>query len=601
MVTFTPFLYHCDTDVKMTTQAPPKPDPAAIYLQSKINAAIITSLSFSPSSKSGAGAAAPVVEVSAGEYNFGASDLNIYAASKGLTLVAKDDVGGIDGANMSAGGGVGCCGGGCGGDGSSSTSDGGVKLIFYPGYGVHIRDSVRVKVTGNFSIDYSPPWLNRVAGITLQLTNSSDCVIEGLTILSSPSMAITAFNGDGGHTFRGITYVGAADIPQSPSVGRRGNMSVSRDAMHFSDLRRGPMVENSFIGFSGDDFFNIHSSFMVLLECTSPSECLVLNCGCAPAINRTRPLYGANCPFATVRPGDHISFFTWPAADMIFHPVGGKNSSAHVQIQSVGEIAQPSLVQQQRMAEISNIMSGGGNTSGPWVQWLNSSFPCTASVLWNVTLKSPLSNSVYSSLQSGGSGISSSKSRRRSSRIINDRLGSSAVAVTSTVGPIILTVDELGSANALLRNNTFSQSACNIGRLKSEGSRVTNNTFMQATLRNLEVTPLLQYFEGPLHKLGNIDISNNIFIGEGAHPVHCGPLCERRVNISILSLPPYLVKSQNINFSRSQKETGTTTTTTTTTVSCFDLVGTPHECYGCPDCSRPSPWANVTMHNNLFG
>ena len=29
-------------------------------------------------------------------------------------------------------------------------------------------------------------------------------------------------------------------------------------ARHFSDLRRGPLVEDSVVGFSGDDFFNVH-------------------------------------------------------------------------------------------------------------------------------------------------------------------------------------------------------------------------------------------------------------------------------------------------------------------------------------------------------
>ena len=33
----------------------------------------------------------------------------------------------------------------------------------------------------------------------------------------------------------------------------------------------GPVVEQSRVGFSGDDFFNVHSSFAVVLECPTPA------------------------------------------------------------------------------------------------------------------------------------------------------------------------------------------------------------------------------------------------------------------------------------------------------------------------------------------
>ena len=85
---------------------------------------------------------------------------------------------------------------------------------------------------GPFAVDYSPAWTRRTAGVTFQLTNSSDCAVDGLTILSSPTMAVTGFNGGGGHTFRRLAF--------APPRGN-ATVTVSRDAMHFSDLRRGPV------------------------------------------------------------------------------------------------------------------------------------------------------------------------------------------------------------------------------------------------------------------------------------------------------------------------------------------------------------------------
>ena len=90
----------------------------------------------------------------------------------------------------------------------------------------------------------------------------------------------------------------------------------------------------------------------------------------------------------------------------------------------------------------------------------------------------------------------------------------------------IVTIDTIASAGTRIMHNTFLHNDCNLGRFKSSGGVIQDNTFQQANKANLEITPLPQWFEGPVH-VQNILIADNVFIGEGPIlPVHCGPLCE---------------------------------------------------------------------------
>ena len=118
-------------------------------------------------------------------------------------------------------------------------------------------------------------------------------------------------------------------------------MVARRDALHFSDLRRGPTVVDSVVGHSGDDFFNVHNTLLLVLNCTSPTSCVVIEphvtCG-GPDINR--PLYGCNSVMSTVRSGDHLSFFAWPEADMVATQLGSANGAG---ISSATPVADPTI------------------------------------------------------------------------------------------------------------------------------------------------------------------------------------------------------------------------------------------------------------------
>ena len=403
-----------------------------------------------------------------------------------------------------------------------------VKLWFAPGFGVHIKDSVGVSV-GNWSVDYDPPWTHRTAGLTYQLTNCTDVVTEDLTIVSAPQMAITAFLGGGGHVFRRVRF--------APGAGATN--VASQDAMHFTDLRRGPLVEDSVVGFSGDDFFNVHNSLMLVLDCPSPRVCVLINPHTGQA-NPDRPLYGGYTAMRTVKPADHLSFYGWPAEDVKF-PDLGQAGAVSAEIAAVTAVAVGS-VDAALQAKLSAVGEAVVNhTGGGWTEWTNTSFaPNTGGWLWRVELAAPLPARAYSALTADPRGVA---------------------------GPAVVSVDEQSSAGAVIRNNVFSHTACNLGRFKSPGGSIEGNSFSHASLRNLELTELLQYYEGPV-RLDGIVVRGNTFSGAGPDPIHCGPLCERHV-----------VRNGNA-------------------VQCLALAGTPQACEGCPDCSAPTAWATAAVSNN---
>ena len=83
----------------------------------------------------------------------------------------------------------------------------------------------------------------------------------------------------------------------------------------------------------------------------------------------------------------------------------------------------------------------------------------------------------------------------------------------------LVNVDTMSGSGAVIDSCVFSVTACNLGRIKTSDSRVTNTTFSLAVGRNLEIIPLQVWFEGPL-KINNVSIMNNTFIGEGRSVVH---------------------------------------------------------------------------------
>ena len=82
-------------------------------------------------------------------------------------------------------------------------------------------------------------------------------------------------------------------------------------------------------------------------------------------------------------------------------------------------------------------------------------------------------------------------------------------AFTKLLPTSLVNVDTMSGSGAVIDSCIFSVTACNLGRIKTSNSRVSNTTFSQAAGRNLEIVPLQVWYEGPL-KINNVSIENNM-------------------------------------------------------------------------------------------
>ena len=211
-----------------------------------------------------------------------------------------------------------------------------VTLWFAGGAGINLTDSTDVQLVGSgdrqpaWILDYDPPATHQViTGSTLNLLNCTRVLAEDVTIRAAPYMAVTAWNGGGAHVFRRLIF---EKLPGRAKVGLR-------DATHFSDQRVGPTIEDSVIGFTGDDFFNVHSTLMLVLKCETKTSCLVVNPHLFDAPRNTA--YGTNSVMGMLEPGlDTMSFYTWPQSDMR----AVKLSEGPLGVASAVEITDPELL-----------------------------------------------------------------------------------------------------------------------------------------------------------------------------------------------------------------------------------------------------------------
>jgi hypothetical protein len=131
----------------------------------------------------------------------------------------------------------------------------GVTLWFSKKAGMNISNSQSLHISG-LSINYTdlPRTRSGIPAITYNLLNCTDVISEDITIYKAPFFSVTAFNGGGGHIFRRFT------LPNDTTVDPKSGRPVDpwpheRDAFHFTDLRRGVVVEDSHASGFGDDFF----------------------------------------------------------------------------------------------------------------------------------------------------------------------------------------------------------------------------------------------------------------------------------------------------------------------------------------------------------
>jgi len=343
------------------------------------------------------------------------------------------------------------------------------------------------------AIDYDPlpppePNFAEKSGITLNMFNCTHMKTYNVVIRAAPFIAVTAFNGGGGHLYQNIRF-----------VPRNNTLASVRDALHFTDLREGPTVKDSIIGFSGDDFFNVHTTLLVVLECShSNSMCTLINPHVTMGAKRNS-VYGTFSLLSHVQKGDILSFYKWPNEDMIIRRIPNSNDSSNTQtnqrdnytIRHLHPETDPTVLAKAAKMPARTAVSHG------WISLTNRTTNYTAEEVWQVHLDTPPPRTV----QPGD----------------------------------LVAVDTINCAGAKFIHNTFLNSGCNVGRMKASNVLFQDNFFQHARVPNLEISVLPQWFEGPV-EIQDVRFENNIFAfsskggkntKKAINPIHCGPLCEK--------------------------------------------------------------------------
>ena len=327
-------------------------------------------------------------------------------------------------------------------------------------------------------------------------------VSEDITIYKAPFFSVTAFNGGGGHVFRRV------HMPNDPASAVKSDGARvaadpwphQRDAFHFTDLRRGVLVEDCNISGFGDDFFNSHNTAMLVLARESSTSLLLINPhlqnvekanGPHAIIQNKNTVYGTNCVLENLRQGDAMHFFGWPKAgcesgnggpgpksaacteeDFIIKPLSG----------SCVVLGSPTVITDNATLEDAAVLASD-------IMGNHSTATFDASDIWRVRFSSALPE---------------------------------AVARGSLVN-----IDSFSTPGTTIRNNVFAHTKYNLGRFKSNGGVIVNNTFSHAGVSNLEISPLLTYFEGNIPLVRDVVVSGNTISGEGTSPIHCSSMCGR--------------------------------------------------------------------------
>lgn len=223
---------------------------------------------------------------------------------------------------------------------------------------------------------------------------------------------------------------------------------AERDGLHESDVRQGITIEDSTIGNVNDDFFNVHSTLLIVQQCDSAPTptCMVINPHVeSGALDST---YGTNSVLESAVPGDSLSFFPF-ILDGAAHPAHFTPTTTAI-LRSAARVTDPTaLAAAMRFANETHAQNPKGA-----MQFMGGG---RAVDVWTIHLAPPLGGPV-------------------------------------PLPRSLLSINALLSSGAVLRGNRFNITTCS-ARWKSPNSVIVNNTFAFSA-PNLEITYLQPWFEG---------------------------------------------------------------------------------------------------------
>jgi hypothetical protein len=106
-------------------------------------------------------------------------------------------------------------------------------------------------------------------GFSWNLLNSSLIVTQDVVIHAGGNMGFHESLGDGANVYRRVR-IGRRE-------GGKGLLALNADGFHSSDVGKGPLLEDSEISFTGDDFLNIHNRMLVICTIPTPGELVLID------------------------------------------------------------------------------------------------------------------------------------------------------------------------------------------------------------------------------------------------------------------------------------------------------------------------------------
>jgi hypothetical protein len=227
----------------------------------------------------------------------------------------------------------------------------------------------------------------------------------------------------------------------------------------------------------------------------------------ALVIQNKNTVYGTNCVLENLRTGDSMHFFGWPKAGCLSRNGGpGKESAA-----CSDEDFMPAPLSE------SCIVLGS-----PTMITDNATLSDAAALAANITAN-------HSTTQFDASDIW---------RV----MFSSALPATVVRGSLV-NVDSFSTPGTVIRNNIFAHTKYNLGRFKSNGGVIANNTWLTGG-SNLEISPLLTYFEGNLPLVRDVIVAGNTIIDTTSlDPIHCSTMCGRALPAANSTVCPLCTNS----------------------------------------------------------
>jgi hypothetical protein len=313
-------------------------------------------------------------------------------------------------------------------------------------------------------------------GITLHFFNSSEMTAEDVWINAAPYMAVTSFNGEGGHILRRVEFE-----PNEP-----GQLFVSeRDGVHESDVRRGISILQSRIFGQRDDFLNVRSTLLVVLRCAADKRsCLMVN----PHVESGRPdsTYASNSLLEAARAGDQLSFV--PMYTEANKPARLQRLARTV-LSSAVKVTDPATAEAHALSR--SMLTFGGH---PLVT------PAFRPDVWNVSMVSPVSADTPPSTKA---------CERRQHPVFK-----AGAMIVDSVFNFSTGAMRFKSSNSIIRNNS----------VHNEGCRVNSHGSVVCATASLEVSYVQPWFEGAA-SIENATVEHNRwYLGAGVNPLKANPL-----------------------------------------------------------------------------